>query len=215
MLQKLSVVLTCLFLSSCSIAHPPSHTHYLPVDENLQLAMALQGTHWKLSREAPPSVARRMTEHLRRELLDAGRRLEEDQLLQLARRRLAVNEGYVFNDVSDAFLMIDFSPQRSAAAPTHDDLRSSGYGALLALKNESGVSRLEGRVKTARVAGGNKACRVEARYLLDEKARLFIGIIGHRTPYRFYFYYNDSLQKGQDRGDMEQILRSMELQAVP
>ena len=216
MVQKLSLCLVCLILSACSVARTQAPTHHLPIDETLQVAMVLPGARWQLHKEAPPFVAQQMTEHLQQELSAAGHKMDEKQLLQLARKRLSVNEGYVVNEGSGAVLMVDFSLQQpDTEAPTMAELRGSAYGALLALENEAGVSGLESRFATIRIAGGKKACRVEARYLLDGKAHLFIGIIGYRSPYRYYFYYNDLLRNVQDQVDMEQILHSLELQVVP
>lgn len=204
-----------LLTSACTFSHRPEPTHYLPVGTDLELAMTLPNVSWQLSTEAPPFVAQKMIEHLRQELSAAGHRMDEQRLLRLARQRLSVNEGFVANETSNAYLMIDFSPLRQPDAdPSWDDLYGSAYGALLALENEAGISHLESDISALRVAGGHKAWRIEARYLLDGQAHLFIGIIGYKTPYRFYFYYNDFLRLAQDRRDMEQILNSMRLEPM-
>lgn len=213
--MRLFCAVFLLLASACTFRHLPEPTHYLPVGTDLELAMTLPNASWQLSRKAPPFVAQRMTDHLRQELSAAGHSMDEHRLLRFARQRLSVNEGFVANAASDAYLMIDFSPRRQTETdPSWADLQGSAHGALLALENEPGISNLESDISAMRLAGGIKACRVEARYLLDGQAHLFIGIIGYRAPYRFYFYYNDFLRNEQDQIDMEQILNSMQLQRI-
>lgn len=208
-------VVFLLLASACTFTHRPAPTHHLPVGTDLQLAMSLPGESWQLSAEAPPFLAQRMIDHIRQELSDAGHSLDEQYILRLAHQRLALNEGFVANEKSQACLMIDFSPLRAnETGPDLNDLYRSAYGALLALENEAGISDLESDISKVPISGGHKAWRIEADYLLDGQPHLFIGIIGYRAPYRFYFYYNDFLRNAQDRTDMEQILSSMQLQTV-
>lgn len=205
-----------LSASACTFGHRPEPTHYLPVGNDLQLALTLPDASWQLSTKAPSFVAQKMIDHLRHELSASGHHMDEQRLLRLARQRLSANEGFVANEASKAYLMIDFSPLRhpDADPPGWEDLHGSAYGALLALENEAGISNLKSDISTLRIAGGHKAWRIEARYLLDGKPRLFIGIIGYSAPYRFYFYYNDCLCLAQDRRDMEQIFSSMRLEPM-
>lgn len=206
------IVALLLAVSGCSPALKPTPTHRLQIDDRMFLAMALPSPRWQFSTEAPAFVSKKMTDHLRQEVVAVAPEISEEQLLLLAQKRLAVNEGYVFNQHSGACLMIDFSSRRQGIAdPTRAELKESAYGALLALANEEGVTDLETRITSSYIAGPAKACKVEARYLLEGQPRLFIGVIGFASPYRIYLYYNDSLRDPRDRVEMEQILNSLQL----
>lgn len=209
-------VVFMLTVTSCSPTLKPRPTHYLPIDKHLELAMALPGPRWQLSKEPPAFLAQKMSDHLRQEVSAFAPDVNDKQLLLLAQKRLAVNEGYVFNEYSRAWLMVDFSLRReSKKAPTLSELRASAYGSLLALQNEEGVTGLESRIGSFSIDGASKASKVEARYYLDGKPQLFIGIIGFKAPYRIYLYYNDSLRDPQDRIEMDQILNSLQLLCEP
>jgi len=205
-------VVLLLAISGCSPVPKPTPTHRLQIDNHLQLAIILPSSRWQFSTEAPVFLAKKMSDHLRQEIIAVAPAVNDEQLLMMARKRLAVNEAYVFNEHSGACLMIDFSSRRQGKTdPTRAELKESAYGALLALANEEGVTDLESRIATTAIAGSSRACRVEASYLLDEQARLFIGIIGYKSPHRFYLYYNESLRDPRDRIEMEQILKSLQL----
>ncbi len=209
-------VVFMLTVTSCSPALKPSPTHRLQIDKHLELAMALPSSRWQLSEEPPAFLAQKISDHLRQEVSSFAPSVNDNQLLLLARKRLAVNEGYVFNEHSGAWLMIDFSLRReSRNAPTLSELRASAYGSLLALENEEGVADLESRIGSLSIDGGSRASKIEANYCLDGKPQLFIGIIGFKAPYRFYLYYNDSLRDPQDQIEMHQILNSLQLLSVP
>ena len=201
-----------LTVSGCSPLPKPTPTHRLQIDNRLQLAVAMPSPNWQFSIEAPAFVAEKMVDHLRQEVIAAAPHVNDEQLLLLARKRLAVNEAYVFNEYSGACLMIDFSSRRQGkTAPTRAELKASARGALLALANEGGVTDLKSRIATSVLAGSSRVCRVEATYFLNKQVRLFVGIIGFKAPYRFYLYYNDLLRDPRDRVEMEQILNSLQL----
>lgn len=201
-----------LVVSGCSPTLKPAPTHRLQIDDRMLLVMSLPSPRWQFSTEAPAFVAKKMTDHLRQEVVAVAPDISDEQLLLLARKRLAVNEGYVSSKHSGAYLMIDFSSRRQGMAdPTRAELKESAYGALLALANEEGVVDLESRITSSSIAGSSKTCRVEARYLLNGQPRLFIGILGFKAPYRFYIYYNDSLRDPRDQVEMERILYSLQL----
>jgi hypothetical protein len=206
-----SVVLLLVF-SSCAPVLKPTPTHRLQIDNRLELALALPSLRWQFSTEAPAFIAQKMIDHLRQEVATIAPEINDKQLLLLARKRLSVNEGYVSNEHSGAYLMIDFSSRRQEkTGQTRGELQASAHGALLALANEEGVTNLESRITSSSIVGSSNACRVEARYLLDGQARSFVGLIGYKAPYRFYLYYTDPLRDPRDQVEMEQILNSLQL----
>jgi hypothetical protein len=205
-------VVLLLTISGCSPIPKPTPTHRLQIDSRLQLAMAIPSPGWQFSTEAPAFIAKKMVDHLRQEVVAVAPHVNDKQLLLLAKKRLAVNEAYVFNENSGACLMIDFSSRRQGrTAPTRAELKASAHGALLALANEEGVTDLKSRISTSAIAGSSRGCRVEATYFLNGQPQLFIGIIGFKDPYRFYLYYNDLLRNPRDRVEIEQFLNSLQL----
>lgn len=212
-------VLTVVFMltvTSCSPKLKPSPTHRLQIDKHLELAIAFPSSRWQLSKEPPAFLAQKMSDHLRQEVSGLTFGVSDKQLLTLARKRLAVNEGYVFSEHSGAWLMIDFSLRReSKDAPTLSELRASTYGSLMALENEEGVTDLKSKIGSLWIEGGSRASKIEANYYLDGEPQLFMGIIGFKEPYRFYLYYNDSLRDPRDRIEMDQILNSLQLLCKP
>jgi hypothetical protein len=210
------VLVFTLTVVSCSPAIKPAPTHHLSIDKHLQLAMVLPSPRWQLSEEPPGFFAQKMTDHLRQEVSAFKPDIEDKQLLLLAQKRLAVNEGYVFNRHTGALLMIDFSLRReNKDAPTLSELQASAHGSLLVLENEEGVTDLKSRIGSLTIDGGSRASKMEATYSLDGKPQLFMGIIGFMAPYRFYLYYNDSLEDPQDRIEMNIILNSLQLLQGP
>lgn len=209
-------VLFMLMVASCTPALKLNPTHRLQIDKQLEVTLALPSLRWQFSKEPPVFLAQKMTEHLRQEVSGITPDVNDKQLLLLARKRLAVNEGYVFNEHSGAWLMVDFSLRGEGnKAPTLSELRASAYGSLLALQNEEGVTGLKSRVGSFSIDGASRASRVEASYYLDGKPQLFVGIIGFRAPYRIYLYYNDSLRDQRDQVEMDQILNSLQLLCEP
>ncbi|APG26916.1 hypothetical protein A7E78_03125 [Syntrophotalea acetylenivorans] len=177
------VLVFMLTAVSCSPATRQTPTHHLSIDEHLQLALVLPSPRWQLSEEPPDFLAQKMTDHLRQEVSAFAPDIEVKQLLSLAQKRLAVNEGYVFNKHSGALLMIDFSLRREGkGGPALSELQASASGALLALENEEGVADLESHIGSLAINGGSRAGKMEANYSLDGKPQLFMGslALGHR-----------------------------------
>ncbi len=209
------VAVFLLTVLGCAPALKPKPTHRLAIDQHLQLGLFLPSSRWQFSKEPPAFFAQKMTEHLRREISVYVPEVKDKHLLSLAQKRLAVNEGYVFNRHSGALLMIDFSSRREReSAPALSDLQASAYGSLIALENEEGVTDLKSHIDSLAIQGGSRASRVKASYFLDGKPRFFMGIIGHKAPYRFYLYYNDPLLDPQDRIEMERIFNSLQILRV-
>jgi hypothetical protein len=199
-------------LTGCAVRTAEKPTVILPVDGDLQVEFTLPGERWEFSRQAPAFLVDQIVDHLREETAASGVQLNETQLQQLARKRLAVNEAFVANPGTGAYLMIDFSRlPEGAPSPEKDEIWGSAYGAELALKNENGVSDVSSKIRSVRLAGSRFAYRTDIRYRLHGEPRRFVGIVGCTTAYRFYFYYNDLLRDPLDFELMERTLRSLRL----
>ncbi len=213
-MEKTFVVMTCLifWLAGCAARTTDRKTVVLPVDESVQLEIVPSDSRWEISRQAPPFLVDRIIDHLREETAASGAQLSDSQLRQLAQKRLAVNEVFVANPATGAYLMIDFSRiPEGAAPPGREDIFGSAYGAGLALENENGVSEVSRKIRSVRLAGSRLTYRTDIRYRLHGEPRRFVGIVGCTSSHRFYFYYTDLLRDPLDAELMERVLRSLRI----
>jgi hypothetical protein len=211
-----SLVLLALLVSGCLPAHAPSRDpETLIIDNELVLSLVLPENGWELAREAPDFLVRQIVDHLREEAVASGLRLNDRQLQQVARKRLAVNEGFVVNPDSLAYLMIDFRRMSSdEAIPDKDSLIGSAYGAELSLKNERGVTGVSSKIRRVRIDGSHLAYRTDIRYRLNGHSRKFVGIIGRTGSYRFYFYFNDLLHDPVNAEQMNSLFRTLAIRSA-
>jgi hypothetical protein len=206
-----SLILAALLVSGCLPTHVPGRApETLTIENELELSLVLPENGWELAREAPDFLVRQITDHLQEEAVASGLRLNDWQLQQVARKRLAVNEGFVVNPDSLAYLMIDFrrlSPDE--AIPDKDSLVGSAYGAELSLRNERGVTEVSSKIRRFPIAGSQLAYRTDIRYRLHGHSRKFVGIVGRTGSYRFYFYFNDLLHDPVNAEQMDRLFRSL------
>ncbi len=213
-MKKTFAVLICLsfWLAGCAARTTERKAVVLPIDESVRLEIVLSDSRWEISRQAPPFLVDLIIDHLEEETAVSGTQLSKTQLRQLAQKRLAVNEAFVSNQATGAYLLIDFSRLPGGAAPPdRKDIFGSTYGAGLALENEKGVSGLSADIRSVRLAGSRLAYRTDIRYRLHGEPRRFIGIVGCTASHRFYFYYTDFLRDPLDAELMERMLRSLRI----
>jgi hypothetical protein len=216
-MKKTFAVLLCLsfWLAGCAARPADREAIVLPVDENVKLEMVLSDSRWEVSRQPPASLVDYITDHLRAELAGSGKQLNENQLVQLANKRLSINEAFVLNPATGAYLMVDFSRlPEDAPPPERGDIYASADGAGLVLANEEGVSEVSADVRSTRVSGSRLAYRTDIRYRMHGEPRRFIGIIGCTASHRFYLYYTDFLKDPVDIEMMERMLRSSRIRTV-
>jgi hypothetical protein len=205
-----------LLVSGCLPAHAPSRDpESLIIENELVVSLVLPENGWELAREAPDFLVRQIADHLQEEAVTSGFRLNDRQLQQVARKRLAVNEGFVVNPDSLAYLMIDFRRMSSdEAIPDKDSLIGSAYGAELSLKNERGVTGVSSKIRRFRIAGSHLAYRTDIRYRLNGHSRKFVGIVGRTGSYRFYIYFNDLLRDPLNAEQMDRLFRTLTIRSA-
>ncbi|MEZ4599265.1 MAG: hypothetical protein R2940_05710 [Syntrophotaleaceae bacterium] len=207
------LVLAGLLLAGCAsrtLTVPPPRM--LIVDGVIDVRFVVPNGGWIFTREPSETIVRQMIDHLREEFATAGRRASDAQLAEIARQRLAVNEGFLVNPESEAYLMIDFRRFRPGEkVPGSRDLTASAKGAELALRSEAGVTSVSSRIRRFPVPGSLHACRTDIDYLLHETPRKFIGIIGATETHKFYFYFNDPLRDPLDSSRMDRVFDSLVL----
>jgi hypothetical protein len=182
------------------------------VDDRLQLDLDLPGERWILSREAPDFLVEKAVADLEAELLGQGKNPDREAIDVAARRRLGANEAFIFNPLSRAHLLVDFSPLRPGEDPPSArtvalSARYAGEG----LEQEEGYREVKQKSGKTTLAGAETASRIDASYLRRGEPGVFVGIIGFASPCWFYLYYTDSLRDPRDLPEMETIFRSMRI----
>lgn len=182
----------------------------------LTVEIALPSERWTVSQSPPSQSIAELAEHLKHDLEAQGKEATEEQLREVARKRLAANELFVFNSATGAHLDVDFSPLREGESPpSQKSVETSARYAGEGLGNEEGVSGVIYRVKKTEVSGAEAASRFDAEYSHHGEKRVLVGIVGFVQPYWFYLYYTDLLQDPQDRVEMEKILETLKIRISP
>lgn len=166
---------------------------------------------WIATREAPPSMVEHIAEHLQTDAAAKGRTITLEQAMPLARQRLAANELVIFNQKTEAHLLISFSPiEKGERKPSRKTVARSAQIAAGGVTDE-GWSDVADRHATARVKGAQHAQYFEISYKEEGEPQLFMGIVGFADPYWFWLYANDHLKNPEDRPVLERILREIEI----
>lgn len=203
------VVLLAIF-SLCGLR--PAVAETFSLDTGPTLEMSLPDEQWMTSVDPPDFLIDETAEHLEHELLAQGKRFNKDQLDDLAKKRLSANELFVFNADSGAVLTIDFSPLKpDEKAPSRSSIAASARYAGQSLEEEEGAADVKYEVSRTEVAGARHSYRVDASYRHHDESMKFVGIVGFRPPYWFFFYYQDFLRNPDDFADMNRILDSIKL----
>jgi hypothetical protein len=204
--------LSLAFLFVLPLSLPAETLQLVP---GVVLKVELPSDRWSISREAPAFLVEEIAEHLEHELLAQGKKVDPAGLQAAAQKRLAANEAYIVNAASGAYLAIDFSPLREGeAAPGKKAIAASAKYAGEGLVDEEGATEVRQKSSKTKLGGAELAYRVDARFRMHDEPRNFIGIIGFRAPYWFYFYYTDPLRDARDIQEMEQILRTLILSSA-
>jgi hypothetical protein len=178
------------------------------------LEFELPGDRWQVSDTPPDFLVSIMADHLSEEMLKKARDAGLDDPLEVARNNLSVNELFVFNPQSGAWLAVDFSPLReNEPPPSRRAVARSAHFAGQSLHGEEGLSEVTHRTKRVRVPGARHAYRLDAEFEKHEEPIRFIGIVGFADPHWFFLYYTDYQMESQDIIDMEEILGSARLKS--
>lgn len=203
----------CWLLLSALLMFPMTlSAETLRIGADLTVDFTLPGDRWVMTREAPAFLLEETVEHLEHELAAQGKHPDSDALKRAAEKRLAANEAYLCNPASHACMVIDFSPLREGEeAPGKRAIAASARYAGEGLEDEEGLSEVRQKNGSTRVKGADAAYRIDATFRSHGEPRRFLGIVGFRAPYWFYFYYTDPLKDLNDYGEMEAILGTFTL----
>lgn len=170
---------------------------------------------WTVSREASPSLVAHLAAHLKDDAEKQGRTVTEEQALSAARQRLASNELLIFNEKTEAHLLISFSPiGPKESDPSAKSVAISAQYAAEGVTDE-GWSDVKDHHEPIQIKGAKHAQWFQIDYTEDGARHLFMGVVGYARPYWFWLYANDHLKDPGDRAVLENILRNIEIRVEP
>lgn len=170
---------------------------------------------WVATKEASPALVEHLAEHLMEDAAKKNRTISKEQAMEGARQRLANNELMIFNEKTEAHLMISFSPLRKGESdPSAGSVKLSAQYAAEGVTDE-GWTDVKDRHEATTVKGAQQAQYFEISYKEDGESSLFMGIVGFARPYWFWLYANDHLKDPADRAVLENILRQIEIRVEP
>lgn len=166
---------------------------------------------WVVSKEASPTLVEHLAEHLLEDAERAGRSLSQEEALRGARQRLASNDLLIFNEQSEAHVLISFSPiGRRQSDPSADSVALSARYAAEGVSDE-GWTKVSEEHRATQVKGAQQAQYFKIDYTEDGEEHLFMGIVGYARPYWFWVYANDHLKDPLDRPTLDNILSTIEI----
>jgi hypothetical protein len=172
----------CLMIPVSSIAG----TYHLT--EDIILHLAIQDG-WTLHIESPPELlVRDIASHIAHE--PAADSLTEEQIMQVAKKRLKANEGILYHEKSGAHLDLDFSKiPEGETQPRDHSLKTSAEYAGQSLSNEKDISETVWEVSPSYIRGLDRVYRLSARYNRHDQAFVFWGYIGAIKNHWVYLYF--------------------------
>jgi hypothetical protein len=166
---------------------------------------------WVVTKEATPALVEHLAEHLMEDAAKKGRSITKEQAMTGARQRLANNELMIFNEKTEAHVLLSFSPlRRGEADPSARSVQLSAQYAAEGVTDE-GWSDITVHQEATTVKGAQQAQYFRIDYTEDGDRHLFMGIVGFARPYWFWVYANDHLKDPGDRAVLENILNQIEI----
>ncbi|MBW2478198.1 MAG: hypothetical protein JRE63_12835 [Deltaproteobacteria bacterium] len=167
----------------------PVLSEEITVGSALTLTLDLP-TGWTIYNEAPEALIVEVAEHVEHEAEAQGKSPSQEQILEVAKKRLAANEAIVYHASSGSHLDIDFSPlEENETPPSSKLLKQSAEFAVQSLEGEEGVSGVEHRISPFTIPGSSNAFRIDADYRHHDEPVRFSGIIGYAERHWYFFYF--------------------------
>ena len=190
----------------------PCHAVEIAVTETMVLDINLmQG--WALYLEPPAALVKESARHVAHE--PAAAKATAEQIEAVARKRMAVNEAFVYHAASGAHLDIDFSPlDPGQPAPGARTLRNSAEYAAQSLENEDDVAEIVWEVTSARINGVDDTFLLSAEYLQHDQPMTFRGYIGYIDQYWFFLYFTAPGREPAVVQEMQSMLDLVSIRAA-
>lgn len=190
----------------------PVYAVEIAVGEGLVLEISLSEG-WALHFEPPEALVKEAASHVAHEAAAANASAE--QIEEVARRRLAVNEAFIYHAASGAHLDIDFSPLGPGqSTPSAQTLRNSAEYAAQSLENEDDVAALAWEVSSAKINGVDEVFLLSADYLQHDHQTTFRGYIGSVDKNWFYLYFTAPGKNPEVLQEMQSMLDSVSIRSA-
>jgi hypothetical protein len=190
----------------------PSYAAEIAVAENLIFEIKLDEG-WTLHSEPPEALVTEAATHVAHE--PAAANASAAQIEKVTRKRMAVNEAFIYHAASGAHLDVDFSPlEQGSSAPSLRTLRSSAEFAAQSLEGEKGVSDLVWDVASATIDGVDDTFMLSADYLQHGQPKAFRGYIGYVKEYWFFLYFTAAGRSSEALQEMQSMLEFASIRLV-
>lgn len=224
-MRRLSFLIpVLLFMTACttirtvqpppvvSVTTPPLVVETIQVTDKFSLGLGVKLSGWVISKEIPDFLLEEFAHHIEHELAEKGLTRSHDEMIAIARKRLASNELYLFNPVSQAWIAVDFSALHNGEqAPDRQSVYNSARYAADSLYGEEGVTDMTHKVSSVGFYGADYAFRLDADFLSHKELKKFSGIVGFADTYWIYIYYTDRLAEAGDYPLIDTLLNSLTL----
>ncbi len=217
-MRKILLLIAIAFvLASCSTVPPPvvlsppsAVVEVVEVTPDVSVGFSQKLDGWVVSADVPAYLLEETAHHIEHELKHKGITRSHDEIRDIALKRLAANELFIYNASSRAWIVIDFSPLREGEEPpSRQAVYNSARYAADSLAGEEGVSDVKHKVTAVALQSAEHAFRLDADYLSHGEKRKFVGIIGFANPYWVFVYYTDELRDPGDYMFVDAVLSSM------
>lgn len=175
----------------------------------------LPSDRWEVSADAPELAIQAMMVDMEHDQKKKGETVDMSKLRESAEKFIKVNNLFIYNQATEAYLMISLSPASSKGGiPTESSIRASVKWTVDSLKDHAEVGELsqyKTEVKSSNIPGVDYAMQVTSDLPLFGEPHRFIGVIGYAHPYWVFFFYNDKARDPRDMEEMALLIKSIKL----
>lgn len=186
---------------------------------NSALNFELPSDRWEVSVDPPELAIEAMLVDMAHDKKKKGEEIDLVTLRALSEKFMKVNNLFIYNPATEAYLMVSLSPQnRAESRPTEKSIQASVHWAVDALDDHAEVEDLNSYqtvVQSVVIPGVEYATQITSSAPLFGDSHNFIGVIGYSYPHWVFLYYNDKARDSKDLFEMEQIIKSIELTDAP
>lgn len=208
MKHLIALFIFCLVMAVQFVSAEPQR-----LSSNTLIHYELPGDKWQVSSTPPQLAIDAMYADLVFGKKQKGEDYDPEKLRQMATKFVQINNLYIYNEESEAYLMISISPfDEKHGPPKKKHIKKSAKWAVDAILEHADVSDLSSFTSSTsfiEVPGMNYAARIDADYPMFGEPHHFIGIIGYSHPYWVFMYYNDKLKDSDDLKEMKNIISSI------
>ena len=182
---------------------------------NYMINFTLPSDRWEVSVDAPALAIEAMMVDMAHDKKKKGEEVDMVKIRELSQEFIKINDLFIYNQATEAYLMISLSPHgREESPPTEKTIRSSVRWTVEALDEHAEVEDLNSYqtiVHSGEISGVEYATQIVSNNPLFGEPHNFIGVIGYAYPYWVFLYYNDKAKDPKDLSEMQQIIKSVEL----